>query len=100
MPPPTTLELPARGRGRLVATATATPEGLSLRLDSHTDETFWAEIDLSYDQLTALLAAAPPSAEQIAAVREEVAAIGRGEFALEVTQRPLPADARRLDPRD
>jgi hypothetical protein len=84
---PVPITLPTAGRGhRLLAVATADATGIRVRLDSHDDLTFWAEFHLSYDVLTRLLASAPPSPAQVAAVSAEVEAIARGEFLEDVNE--------------
>jgi hypothetical protein len=49
------MELRVTGRGKLTARVLAYRDGLVLRLDDDQDLAFWAEVELTADQLRALL---------------------------------------------
>lgn len=51
------MALSASGRGHLVATARIDAEGVSVRLDDEADPAFWAEVVLTEQHLTEILAA-------------------------------------------
>lgn len=94
-PTPLAVSLPVSGNRRVLAVATADAGGISVRCED-ADSDAWHEFRLSRETLTKLLASVPSSPEQLAAMRDNLDAIGDpAGWQEEVNHFPLPDEIAR-----